>query len=256
MQKLVFYFFLFLSLSGVAKPQIQSEIYIFKTVPETLQWFAKVEEVLGPKDRRGLFLRIYHEVTLEMLNLFQEKAFNNPEWTQRLMLRYLSFYRNAYECYQTKACPVSAAWTRAFNENAGATYSPGIQLLLAISAHVNRDLPIVLAQLGTDFKSEELLSDFRKISSIFSRRMPRLRGVLNLYQRCPMYEWEKKFVLDETMWAMGRTRERSWKNGEKLSQTRTLQREVALINEIEHYTRMQDLEIVIVSPIPQKLLCL
>jgi len=240
-----------------AVPKIQQEAAYFQTMEEDVAWFEATEAQLPKSDTRTLFLRIYHAVTLEMPRMFEEKQFQHPEWVNALMLKYVSLYRNALECDLSKACPVSPAWQKAFSENGRGKISPAGQLLISISAHVNRDLPVALASLPeTRFDDPTYKADFEQISLIFQRRMPDLIRLVQEYQTCRVNKVDAKIINTVIQHAIGITRDKSWNWGRTLSLTRTSSEESTVMTSIEHHAHNEDLSISLFSPGPALLICL
>ena len=75
---------LVVSVSVKAEPLLQKDIPVFTDMQQTLDWFSAKELELPKRDGRGLFLRIYHEVTLEMVTMFEQNKFKNPVWVRIL----------------------------------------------------------------------------------------------------------------------------------------------------------------------------
>lgn len=247
--------FLF-QIPAFAEPRIQRNAEYFKNIQEDLAWFEAAELQIPKDSTRGLFLRVYHSVTKEMPNLFAENQFENPEWVEKLMLKYVSLYRNALDCSLSKSCKVSPAWRYAFAENDRNQKAPAIQLLLSISAHVNRDLPIALAAVHTDFNDVSLHRDFQRISIIFKRRMPELIGLVQKYQSCTTSRREQKMINQVIQWAMNGTRETSWSYGAQLAAVKTEKEERALLEHIEMHAKVENLYIKVGGPVPGFWICL
>lgn len=258
MKKIILNSIILLSLSktAFANLEIQKNSNYFENLNEDFQWFKQKKTEIDLKDTRGLFLRIYHTVTKEMPNMFKENQFENPIWVNKLMLKYVGLYRNALECDANKNCFVSPAWEYAFYQNELNRYSPSIQLLFSISAHVNRDLPIALAQINTNFNDESLHRDFKKIAQIFIRRMPELIDNLKQYQKCKIGKLDFKLTNKVIMRAMKSTREQSWEYGKRLSNVKNLNQENKLLDEIEQHTKKEMNLIKRVAPIGSFTICL
>lgn len=237
-------------------PKIQKEAAYFKSLQEDVAWFEKAETQVSLNDNRSLFLRVYHTVTLEMPNMFAEQQFENPEWVRKLMLKYVSLYRNALECSLNENCEVAPTWQYAFSQNHLDKKPAALQLLFSISAHVNRDLPVALAEIDTDFTNESLHRDFQKISLIFQRRMPQLIEVAQDYQHCSLNKVERKLVNRIILWAMNSTREQAWNYGIRLAQVKTNAEESTLMAEIEAHAAKEDKSIRKDAPVPEFLMCL
>ena len=192
-----------------------------------------------------------------MVNMFKENQFHHPEWVNALMLKYVSLYKNALDCELSGLCPVSKAWQAAFDENKSGRITPAGQLLISISAHVNRDLPIALASLdSTKFADETYQEDFRNISTIFLRRMPEMIKIVQEYESCNINTFDQEIITSVINFAIGRTREKSWVYGSKLALVKTTKEENALMGEIEAHAHRENLSIYIVAPAPAFLICL
>lgn len=239
----------------MARPSIQNEAQYFQTLEQDVAWLNQAEAQLGSQDPRSYFLRVYHAVTLEMPALFEQQQFQNPEWVHRLMLKYVSLYRHALDCHLSQSCEVSPAWQTAFNENQVGRYQPTVQLLISISAHVNRDLPIALAAMDTDFQDASLHADFQKISLIFQRRMADLIRISKEYQRCSVSPTDRWLINRVIRYAMNETREMSWNAGAHLAATKTADEERQVLEEIERHTQKENRSIYLYAPIPGQIVC-
>ena len=255
--------------------RMQREANYFANLNEDIAWFEAAEKPLPAGDTRAIFLRVYHSVTLEMDTMFAEKQFHHPEWVNELMLKYVSLYKNAFDCDDQKNCAVSPAWQTAFRQNRRGKISPAGQLLLSISAHVNRDLPIALASLATgqagagsavsgavsgryaaQFADPTYHDDFDKISLIFQRRMPALIQIVQDYQTCRINPLDRKIVDGVINFAINTTREKSWNWALKLANAKSDGEEQAVLAGIEHHAQKEDLSIDIFSPAPAYAICL
>ena len=255
--------------------RMQREANYFANLNEDIAWFEAAEKSLPAGDTRAVFLRVYHSVTLEMDTMFAEKQFHHPEWVNELMLKYVSLYKNAFDCDDQKNCAVSPAWQTAFRQNRRGKISPAGQLLLSISAHVNRDLPVALASLATgqagagsalsgavsgryaaQFADPTYHDDFDKISLIFQRRMPALIQIVQDYQTCPINPLDRRIVDGVINFAINTTREKSWNWALKLANAKSDGEEQAVLAGIEHHAQKEDLSIDIFSPAPAYAICL
>jgi hypothetical protein len=242
---------------AMAAPQMQKEAAYFTNLEADLNWFDAAQKSIDPRDTRTLFLRVYQSVTLEMTNMFAENQFQHPEWVNALMLKYVSLYKNALDCDASGACPVSPAWQIAFSENRSGKMTPAGQLLIAISAHVNRDLPIALAALGsTRFDDITYHQDFVKISMIFQRRMPALIKLVQEYETCRVNSVDEKIILAVIQHAIGGTREKAWVWAQKLAAAQTLEQENQIIKGIEQHAHNENRSLFLLAPAPAFLICL
>lgn len=236
-------------------PTIQSHANYFNNLQEDLAWFQSNEKTIHHNDMRIIFSRVYEAVTLEMENMFNEKQFKNPVWVNKLMLKYVSLYRNALDCSLTNSCSISPAWENAFKINEKNSIMPGIQLLYSISAHVNRDLPIALAASDTDFDSSDYYYDFTRISLIFKRKMPELINIVLDYQYCDINFADRKIINQTINIVMNRTRAQAWNYGRALSQTKTIEEENRVLDAIEANTAGENGTIRTLAPASAKMIC-
>ncbi len=239
------------------KLRMQSEANYFGTFEQDVAWFEAAEKTLPVGDTRAVFMRVYHAVTLEMPRMFAESQFQHPEWVNELMLKYVSLYRNAFDCDDLKNCEVSPAWQTAFRQNRRGKISPAGQLLLSISAHVNRDLPVALASIpSTRYADPTYLQDFNKISLIFQRRMSDLITIVQEYETCRVNPVDRKIIDGVINFAINTTREKSWKWAEKLAAVETNENENQVLKAIENHAHNEDISIYIWSPAPALAICL
>lgn len=247
--------FLLFSTGAFAEPKIQKDINYFANLPEYLAWFASVEPTIPERDTRGLFLHAYNIVTEEMSVLLQQKAFHNPLWVRRLVLKFGSLYRNALECDESGNCPVSPAWQFAFSQNRENTKLASIQFFLSLSAHINRDMPIALAEIGTDFNSQLEKQDFETITQIYTRRMPDLIRVVQEYELCNIDALGKSIIETLMPLVWGHTRNEAWKWASKLALVQNEAEETIILKEIDDHVNRDNFWIDTFAPLPAKVIC-
>ncbi|MDX1511104.1 MAG: DUF5995 family protein [Nitriliruptorales bacterium] len=100
-------------------------------------------------DHRAVFSTVYRLLTRET-RLWIE---NDPDWFDDpagLGFEALKFYELYVEASTARLAgePVPEAWDIAFDANADGDWTGGHDMLLSISAHVQRDMPYVLAEIG------------------------------------------------------------------------------------------------------------
>ncbi len=243
--------------TAFAVPTIQKDANYFDSLDADIGWFKSMDPVVPHSDLRSLFLNIYLTVSEEMPNLLAENRFNHPDWVKRLMFKYASLYKNALDCDLSGQCAVSPAWQTAFAENRAGKVSPNGQLLLSISAHVNRDLPVALASIpDTNFDDATYLQDFHTISLIFQRKMPDLIKVAQTYQSCRVNSVDYEIIMTVINHAINVTRDKSWNWGRTLSQTTTPAEEAQVMQQIEQHAHNEDISLYIFAPAPAFLICL
>ncbi|MBK8171764.1 MAG: hypothetical protein IPK60_15650 [Sandaracinaceae bacterium] len=101
-------------------------------------------------DHRGLFALAYWETTQEYQTASLEPGFfDDPEFVNHEDVIFARFYTDAYDAWQRgDTSHVPPAWRIAFQSAANRLTTTMGDVLLGMSAHINRDLPIVLATIG------------------------------------------------------------------------------------------------------------
>jgi hypothetical protein len=133
---------------------------------------ARLAPLLATCDHNAVFALTYLRTTQELRRTIDDPtSFDDIGFTSREDALFASFYFAAYDAWAVgRDADVPQAWKIAFDA-AHAEQVTGIgNALLGISAHVNRDLPFVLAQLGLvtpDGTSRE--ADHDKINAVLAR---------------------------------------------------------------------------------------
>lgn len=100
-------------------------------------------------DHRGAFLRVYATMTGSVRERMGQGFFLDPPWIERVALRFGWWYFDALDRYDRGTGP-PPAWAYAFDT---ATRRRGFLLqdiLLGMNAHINNDLPLVVAGILRD----------------------------------------------------------------------------------------------------------
>lgn len=106
--------------------------------------------LLDACDHRGIFALAYLETTKEYQRASLESGFfHDPEFVNHEDVVFAQLYFDAYDAYaRGDRAAVPPAWRVAFDAAADRSVTTSGDVLLGISAHINRDLPIVLATIG------------------------------------------------------------------------------------------------------------
>jgi hypothetical protein len=106
--------------------------------------------LLADCDHRGLFALAYLETTKEYQRASREAGFfADPEFVDHEDVFFAQLYFDAFDAYaRGDLARVPPAWRVAFDAAAARSVTTSGDVLLGISAHINRDLPIVLATIG------------------------------------------------------------------------------------------------------------
>lgn len=97
-------------------------------------------------DNRAAFLRVYATMTAGVRECMGQGYFIDPAWIERVALRFAWWYFDALDRYEQHAEP-PPAWAYAFDV-AGRRQGFLLQdILLGMNAHINNDLPLVVAEI-------------------------------------------------------------------------------------------------------------
>lgn len=213
----------------------------FTTAESVTEGYSAKIRQIGPHDPRALFMRIYEQISQEVVAMLDRHEFKNEAWVRGLMVAYANMYREAFHEQEAGLPRTSPAWTAAFAENLRSPpREASYQLLISINAHVNRDLPHALVAAGTDFSRKDLFEDFKRISRSFVKRMPELWHILHEFDHCPRPWAEREAVLLLMFKVMSGRRALAWKNGQALYKLRQDQPSLEQETErLEHFSMEQ-----------------
>lgn len=123
-----------------------------------------VDEVIAEMDRRfqalasgcdhdAVFALVYLRTTEEFKRAVEEPGFFvDTDYLRRQDVLFADYYFRAYDAWAAGASgDVPEAWRIAFDAARGRTVSGTGDILLGMNAHINRDLPFVLAEMGLAF---------------------------------------------------------------------------------------------------------
>ncbi len=170
---------------------------------------------IGAKDPRSLFLQVYIQISEEMWVMLSRHEFKNEAWIKDLMTGYANLYRESFYNDEIKNPLISEAWRKAFQAPRLWPDLPSMTLLLSINAHVNRDLPVALDRLTVDFKDRSIQTDFKKIASSFSRRLPAIWNLLESYEQCLRGSTQEALIKSLIMGVMVYQRGQSWNTSKR-----------------------------------------
>nr|HWI60515.1 DUF5995 family protein [Symbiobacteriaceae bacterium] len=97
-------------------------------------------------DHRGAFLRTYATMTASVRDRMEQEFFIDPKWIERVALRFAWWYFDALDRYEAGANP-PPAWAYAFDVARSRRGFLLQDILLGMNAHINNDLPMVVAEI-------------------------------------------------------------------------------------------------------------
>jgi hypothetical protein len=204
-------------------------------------------------DHRNVFATTYVEMTTTLRSSLEagDPGFADPRWIIAVDHLFHDYYFDAFADYRAGR-HVPGAWRVAFRTAARGNANATKDMLLAVNAHVQRDLPFVLAKLGlrtpdgTSRKQD--WNDFNHVVNaaydpIVDEVSSRFDPTLRITNPGTAVDGEAGLVLFQ-VW-----RERAWRNAEALLNATTPERRAAVEASIEASTLATAREI---AAIPNK----
>ncbi|MEO7398958.1 MAG: DUF5995 family protein [Ilumatobacteraceae bacterium] len=140
-------------------------------VDETLGEMRRRLDLLASScDHHAVFALTYLHITAGYREMNTDPgAFEDVVFMSHLDSLFGQFYFAAFDAYSSGDIEsVPPAWRIAFDQSAAGEISGIGDALLGISAHINRDLPFVLAQLGiVDPSGRTRRDDFDRVNTVF-----------------------------------------------------------------------------------------
>ncbi|HWI53068.1 MAG TPA: DUF5995 family protein [Symbiobacteriaceae bacterium] len=97
-------------------------------------------------DNRAAFLRVYATMTASVRERMDDGFFIDPAWIERVAVRFAWWYFDALDRYEQHDEP-PPAWAYAFDVAARRQGFLLQDILLGMNAHINNDLPLVVAEI-------------------------------------------------------------------------------------------------------------
>jgi hypothetical protein len=122
----------------------------YTTVQEAIEDLTRIEaEFLANHDRRGVSVIAYRTITTSLDEWIAAGKFADNEWVTTYVISFANLYREVLERHLAGLgiCP---AWRISLETSAAGTVLVAQDLMLAVNAHVNRDLPFALLEVGAD----------------------------------------------------------------------------------------------------------
>lgn len=173
-------------------------------------------------DHRAAFLRVYLHMTRRVTSRLEGAFFLDPAWIERVAIRFADYYFDALEA-GNNAPP---AWDLAFRCARNRSCFLLQDILLGVNAHINNDLPQVLADIlraEGDWPHPDRLTrrryDHDQINRILHEIVPAVEGeVARHYGRLLSSLGGLLGTLDEGLAAFGlkQFRDRTWRQAQFL----------------------------------------
>jgi hypothetical protein len=217
----------------------RGQLDTFKCVDKTIREMERRYDGLwNTCDHRGLFALAYLETTKEYQRASLEPGFfRDPEFLNHEDVIFAQLYFDAYDDWQAgRLQTVPPAWRLAFSASTKKRVNTMGDVLLGVSAHINRDLPIVLATIGL---TNPVTGDSRKPDH------DKVNAFLARVQLDPAVQaaWDPSYIsgipgtpLSSVTLALIQTwREAAWRWAERLVGAQTPAEEADVLAQIEWY---------------------
>lgn len=124
----------------------------YKSLQDIIDGLSRLEEeFLVHRDRRGIFVTAYLQITFELQRRVVAGLFRDPDWVGRYVIAFANLYRQALAAYEAgDRASVSEAWELSLDTSAAGMGLVIQDLMLGINAHINHDLPFALREVGID----------------------------------------------------------------------------------------------------------
>jgi hypothetical protein len=191
-------------------------------------------------DHDAIFSLAYLRTTQEYARSAQEPNFyNDPAFVNHEDVVFAEFYFNAYDSWADgRLSEVPESWRVAFRAADNRQVSGSGNLYLGMNAHVNRDLPFVLAGIGLvapDGSSRK--ADHDKVNEMLNRVTEPLLAELARRFDPTMDDTATPYGVSYTAFfqTLAAWRETAWRNAERLVAAPDKQARQAVADEIEAY---------------------
>jgi Family of unknown function (DUF5995) len=172
-------------------------------------------------DHRAVFALTYLRTTEEYLRTVSSEPhfFSRPGWVNREDAVFAELYFRAYDRY-VEGRPVPEAWRIVFEANGSPNVTGLGDMLLGMSAHINRDLPYALAHVGLrkrDGRSRK--PDHDRVNAFLERVVdPLQRELGERYDPIFGISDAEPVPIDEAgaLSVVRAWRENAWRNAERL----------------------------------------
>lgn len=124
----------------------------YGSVQDVIDGLSRLERAfLRSRDRRGVFVTAYLQITRELQRRIAAGRFADNAWVGRYLVAFANLYRAALAAYEAgQRGSVTEAWKVALDTSAAGVALVIQDLMLGINAHINHDLPLALKNVGVD----------------------------------------------------------------------------------------------------------
>lgn len=191
-------------------------------------------------DHRGVFATTYLELTRQMRDTLRVRPhfFNDARYLYTEDALFADIYFNTVHNYEIGK-PVPPAWQIAFDTAKSGNVNAAQDMLLGINAHVQNDMPFVLAALGQRTKTgASRKPDHDKMNEILDAAYERVvRQVQDRYDPL-MADTNPSWTQGDDVFGVEMVkewREQVWRNAERLIAAKTAAERAQITSQIQQY---------------------
>ena len=131
--------------------RVVASLEAFGTVEAVVEGLELILANLPPHDKRRVFLTAYLIASRNVVRLKNEGYYEDPEWVSRYSALFGDQYRQVLLSYEREEFDrVPGVWLLAFNEGHNERLLMPQHLALGMNAHMGRDLPYAITEVGLD----------------------------------------------------------------------------------------------------------
>ena len=165
-------------------------------------------------ERLSVFNTAYLVITQEIADRAEDGYFAHPKFVEQFTVAFAHYYFDALNKMGRNISALPVAWRLTHQAAIDGKAPQAIVLLMGANAHINHDLPLVLAQLISETRAKELFTDVLKVDRILMRSG---KAIIPLFsERSRWQNWVKKnlqfLYYRPTMWMVMYWRVRAWKD--------------------------------------------
>jgi hypothetical protein len=203
----------------------------YQTISDAAQSLTALENLFRQtKDKRGIFVVAYKEMTDTLQKLIDsqekgsDKIFNDLEWVKGYLVTFANLYREAlYGALHHLTVP--RAWKISFEKIEDEGILTIQHLMLGINAHIMRDLPFTLNQigLGNDEQQKFRKEDHDNVNQVLETATDTIQKKVSNYHRAKGLALLDSFLTSFDEWVTNsffqRQREMAWLDALSLAES-------------------------------------
>jgi hypothetical protein len=198
----------------------------YRTFDDVVSGLSAVETRFRQRgDRRSIFATLYGVISTAAREKVTQRFFEDNNWVERYAVAFANLYRSALEHYDAgRMAEVPKAWRLCFDAALEGNTLVTQDLLLAVNAHVNNDLPLALTAVSIDPDRALRHRDHTAVNMVFGSILEEAtRRIATLYAPGLETADDVGGQLDELvgLFSMEVARESAWEAAVALSNART-----------------------------------